>query len=413
MMIRSFFLALFLATPLARAENLLPANARLAIIGDSITEQKLYSKYMEAYLLACTGRQDITVFQFGWSGERAGGFAARLKNDLSGFQPTVATTCYGMNDGQYTAYTDAIGAEYEKNMRLVLAGLKEVGVKHMAVGSPGAVDTKFFKAFEPAIYNDNLAHLRDIAKKLAGEQGQSFANVHDTMIDAMAKAKTALGQDYDVCGVDGVHPGPNGHLLMAQAFLKGLGLDGNIGQITLDLGGKAEATAGHVIKSGDKGSVTVESTTWPFCFDADPKASASTRSILPFCSFNQDLNRYLLVVKGLAKDKAKVTWGGESHEFSKADLEKGINLAAEFSTTPFDAAFADLLGAIGGKQAFQTTMIKNLITQFRGLAAGDESDAELMNALEVLKKKMMAKDAKYDANVRKRLKAVTHTISVE
>lgn len=28
-------------------------GARVAIVGDSITEQKLYSKYMEAYLLAC------------------------------------------------------------------------------------------------------------------------------------------------------------------------------------------------------------------------------------------------------------------------------------------------------------------------------------------------------------------------
>jgi len=49
---------------------LLPPNARVAIIGDSITEQKLYSKFIETYLLACTGRTDIKCFQFGWGGER-------------------------------------------------------------------------------------------------------------------------------------------------------------------------------------------------------------------------------------------------------------------------------------------------------------------------------------------------------
>lgn len=413
MILRSLFVSLALAASLVRAENLLPANARVAVIGDSITEQKLYSKYIEAYLLACTGRQDITVFQFGWSGERAGGFAARLKNDLSVFNPTVATTCYGMNDGSYTAYTDAIGAEYEKNMRLVLDGLKEVGVKNIAVGSPGAVDTKFFTRFEPAIYNDNLAHLRDIAKKLAGEYGQSFANVHDTMIAAMAKAKPALGENYDVCGADGFHPGPNGHLLMAEAFLKGLKLDGNIGTITLNLGGESTASTGHKITASKAGSVTLESTTWPFCFDADPKASGSTRSILPFTTFNQDLNRYTLVVKGLTKDKAKVTWGTASQEFTKAQLEAGINLAAEFPTTPFDAAFADLLGAIGSKQSFETTMIKNLITHFRSLGKEAEGDPEFTAALGVLKKKSLAKQQQYDANVRKRLKAVTHTITVE
>ena len=118
---------LFAAVSL-RAESLLPPNARVAVIGDSITEQKIYSKYIETYLLACTGRSDIKVFQFGWSGERAGGFAARLENDLAVFNPNVATTCYGMNDGSYKPYEPAIGAEYEKNMRAVIAGLQKVGV---------------------------------------------------------------------------------------------------------------------------------------------------------------------------------------------------------------------------------------------------------------------------------------------
>ncbi len=123
---------------------MLPANARVAVIGDSITEQKLYSKYLECYLLACTGRDDITVFQFGWSGERADGFANRLANDLGVFHPTVATTCYGMNDGSYQPYNDGIGSAYEKNMTRVIEGLKAEGVKHIAVGSPGGVDPDFF-----------------------------------------------------------------------------------------------------------------------------------------------------------------------------------------------------------------------------------------------------------------------------
>ena len=69
-----------LAAPVLFAASQLPPNARVAIIGDSITEQKLYSKYMEAYLLACTGRKDIHVMQFGWSGETASGFAADRKS---------------------------------------------------------------------------------------------------------------------------------------------------------------------------------------------------------------------------------------------------------------------------------------------------------------------------------------------
>ncbi|NDD90801.1 hypothetical protein EBZ37_01770, partial [bacterium] len=74
-------------------------GSRVAIVGDSITEQKLYSKFMECYLLASSGVPDVKVMQFGWGGERAGGFANRAANDLSVFRPTLATLCYGMNDG--------------------------------------------------------------------------------------------------------------------------------------------------------------------------------------------------------------------------------------------------------------------------------------------------------------------------
>ena len=91
---------------------ILKKGARVAIIGDSITEQKLYSRYMELYLLACMSHLDLNTIQFGWSGERAGGFANRMNNDLIPFKPDIATTCYGMNDGSYQKYNPGIGAAF-------------------------------------------------------------------------------------------------------------------------------------------------------------------------------------------------------------------------------------------------------------------------------------------------------------
>jgi len=408
-------LFILLAVVSLRAASLLPPNARVAVIGDSITEQKIYSKYIETYLLACTGRNDIKVFQFGWSGERAGGFAARLENDLAVFHPNVATTCYGMNDGSYKAYVPQIGAEYEKNMRAVVAGLQKVGVKVMAVGSPGGVDPDFFNrpTVKGDVYNDNLAQLRDIAKKLAEENKQPFANVHDTMMSALAKSKAALGKGYGPFGGDGFHPAPAGQLLMAQAFLKALGFDGEIGTITIDMKGQGTASSGHVVKSAQGGSVELESTKWPFCFDADPNNAGSNRSILPFTSFNQDLNRFTLLVKNLGSAKAKVTWGTASKEFTREQLEAGVNLAAEFTKTPFDAAFNDLNNAIAQKEGFETLLIKNLVTHMRVIAAEAAEEPKVAAALAKLKKKLADEHAKQDANVRRLIKPVTHTIKVE
>jgi lysophospholipase L1-like esterase len=414
---RAFALLFVFATAAfgeSKPTALLPANARVAIVGDSITEQKTYSKFIETYLLACTGRTDIKCFQFGWGGETAAAFSLREDNDLSAFHPTVITLCYGMNDGHYVPYADAIGADYEKFMRTVLTKAPALGVKTIIVGSPGAVDTKFFvrAGATPAQYNDNLGHLRDIDKKLAAEFHQTFANVHDTMTDAMTKAKAALGDGYDVCGRDGVHPQANGHLLMASAYLKALGCDGNIGDITVDMKGASSASEGHQA-TGSKGSAEVVSTKWPFCFDADPKSPGSNRSILPYCTFNQDLNRLTLRVKNLDAAKAKVTWGAESKEFTKEQLATGINLAAEFTKTPFDGAFASLINAVRLKQEYETPMIKGMITNFRNFAGDVKADPEFAAALETLKKKMLAKQESLDAAARKFLVPVKHTIRVE
>ena len=399
------------------------SGARVAVIGDSITEQKLYSKYVECWLLACSGISDLQVMQFGWSGEKADGFAKRAANDLAVFHPTVATLCYGMNDGGYQPWKPEIGATYRANMRKVLDRLEEAGAKTIVVGSPGAVDTNFFRpgqtmGDQPAhvAYNDTLAHLRDIDRSLAAEEGCRFADVHAAMADAMRKANAARGPKYDVCGGDGFHPGPNGQLLMAYAFLKGLGVDGGIGTITIDAGGAAAATPGQAVRSAkhEAGRTTIEleSTRWPFCFEGDGTSSTSTRSILPFVPFNDDLNRYVLKAVNLTAPRAKVTWGGESKEFAREQLEQGVNLAAEFPRTPFDEPFAALAAAVAEKQAYETFMIKQIVTDFRQIP-GIADDPEAQAAAKLLADRLMRRWRELEQKVRARLVPVKHTLTIE
>jgi len=402
----------------AAAADLLPEGARLAIIGDSITEQKLYTKFMEAYLLACAGRSDVKVFQFGWSGEKADGFAARLANDLAPFQPTVATTCYGMNDGLYVPYTNGIGRAYESNMRQVAAGLQKAGVQKIVLGSPGAVDTKLFVRtnFAPLSgadgYNKNLGALRDIDKRVAAELGLGFTDVHQAMLDAMAKAKAALGEDYDVCGKDGFHPGPNGQLIMAYAFLTALGCDGQIASITVDMNGTASASDGHKVVAANEGSVELVSERYPFCFDGEPKSSSGTRSIAPHFPFNEKLNRFTLQVRNLTAPRATVTWAGESKTFTREQLSAGVNLAAQFNKTPFDIQFKKVVDAIAAKQNFETLMIKSLVTNFRAFSAELKKDVKLANAFTTFSKQLMARQTDLDAAARKTIVPVKHTITV-
>jgi lysophospholipase L1-like esterase len=416
---------LALATTAGAEQPPFLSSARVAVIGDSITEQRLYSKYVECWLLACSGIPDVEVMQFGWSGEKADGFVKRAANDLAVFHPTVATLCYGMNDGGYQPWKPEIGETYDANMRKVLDCLKESGVKTVVVGSPGAVDTNFFRpgqslGNQPAhvAYNDTLAHLRDIDKQLAAEKNLRFADVHAAMIDAMRKANDARGPQYDVCGGDGFHPGPNGQLLMAYAFLRGLGVDGGIAEIDVDAQGAAatRATTGQTVAAngattGGQVTLEIESRRWPFCFEGDGTSSSSTRSILPFVPFNDDLNRYVLKVRNLESPRAKVTWGTEAKEFTREQLEKGINLAAEFSRTPFDEPFAALSAAVADKQAYETMMIKQIVTDFQKIP-GIGNDAEAQAAVKVLNDRLMRRWTELEAKVRERLVPVKHSITI-
>ena len=123
-----------------RALVLKPGD-RLAICGDSITEQKMYSRIMETYLTVCAPELAITVRQYGWGGETAPGFLRRMTNDCLRFKPTIATTCYGMNDHGYRPYEDSIGERYQKNSLAIAQSFQAAGVRFIQ-GSPGCVGVK-------------------------------------------------------------------------------------------------------------------------------------------------------------------------------------------------------------------------------------------------------------------------------
>ncbi len=119
---------------------LLGKGDRLAICGDSITEQKLYSVLLETYLTACLPELEITCRQYGWSGEQAAEFLKRVKSDVLRFQPPVATTCYGMNDFRYVPYDEAIAADYRKNQTAVIDAFQEIGCR-VVLGFSGIIDS--------------------------------------------------------------------------------------------------------------------------------------------------------------------------------------------------------------------------------------------------------------------------------
>ncbi|MDR1144871.1 MAG: SGNH/GDSL hydrolase family protein [Verrucomicrobiales bacterium] len=395
----------------AASSAALQAGDLIAICGDSITEQKSYSIYLEDYFLMCQPAGNLQAVQLGLGGEGAPSFATRLQADALPYHPTVATIFYGMNDGGYTAPDEALKKRFRDGMAAVVRTFKDAGLRLIVAGTPGVVDSDAFKrpGTAPEVYNETLRQLGEMSKEVADSEGVVFADVHSLLLDMMAKAKAKYGAAYHVAGADGVHPDWNGHLVIAYAFLKALGCDGNIGAITYDFGaGQATADRAQKILSVTNGEIQVESTRYPFCFFGNPDATRSTRGMLEFLPFNEDLNRYTLTVTN-ARGDLKVTWGKESKVFPAAALAKGVNLAAEFLDNPFAAKFIEVEKAIRSQQNIETPIIRT--SSLLALIVRELPDTQA--EFDQLRQTMFGLDAKLRQRAADSVTPVTHTIKIE
>jgi hypothetical protein len=384
------------------APLLLKKGDRLAICGDSITEQKMYSRVMETYLTVCVPELGVTVRQFGWGGETAPGFLKRMTNDCLRFKPTIATTCYGMNDHGYRPYEPSIGQRYRDSQSAIVDAFKTHDAR-VVLGSPGCVGLrKDWDAASVESKNLNLCTLRNIDIEIAQKAGVTFADVFWPMLTAGYTAQQKYAPDYAIAGKDGVHPGWAGSFVMAYAFLKTFGLDGEIGTITIDLDSKkATASKGHEVLAAKDGGWQIKSTRYPFCAAGEASSDNAIRSGMALVPFNQELNRLTLVARNGSAATYKVTWGEETKTYSAQQLAKGVNLAEDFVTNPFSAAFAKVDAAVAAKQEYETRQIK---VMFHGPEAKTE-----MEALEKLTERVRTPLAEA---IKKSFVPVTHTLHV-
>ena len=174
---------------------------------------------------------------------------------------------------------------------------------------------------------------------------------------------------------------------------------------------------GHELLSAKAGEYVLKSTRYPFCgcepetmaaakYPACEKDSvesdASIRSGMTLVPFEQELNRLTLVARNGSATRYKVTWGQSSHEFSKDQLEQGINLARAFPENPFSEAFAKVDTAVAAKQAFETKQIKQL---FRSPEA--KADMEGVVAQSEAERSALVK------SIKAAFVPVTHTLKIE
>ena len=94
-------------------------------------------------------------------------------------------------------------------------------------------------------------------------------------------------------------------------------------------------------------------------------------------------------------------------------LEKGINLAAEFIDNPFSESFRNLDASVGRKQQFETDMIKRMVTNFRLIRSAVGDDPELDGLLNGLYNKLAGKQQELQEKARATVQPLSHKLTVQ
>src|SRR3954466_10378616 len=89
----------------------LKSGDRVVFFGDSITEQRLYTSYVQQFVMSRYPELNVTFINSGWPGDAVNsnpcvpcagvGALARIERDVVAYKPTVVTLLFGMNDGLY------------------------------------------------------------------------------------------------------------------------------------------------------------------------------------------------------------------------------------------------------------------------------------------------------------------------
>lgn len=372
--------SLGLATRLFAADFFIRDGDRVVFLGDSITEQRLYTTYIEAYALTRHPQWQLTFRNVGWGGDTAwlrqrahpdeaklfaadeatqqkmveDAVARGLGRDVLPLKPTAVTVDFGMNDHSYQPFRADIFGAYVRSQTELTKVLKANGAR-VALLTPQPIEDKRPDPDQDA-RNQSLRKFSDGLQAVAAKAGVTFGDQFDPYMAILLRERAANPKTF-VGGGDAVHPGPIGQMIMAWAILKELGASALVSRVELDIAAKKIVTNACWIekfKFAD-GVVSFDRLDEALPMPIDPAAEP----VLKLAPILDDLNRYELKISGLVPGNYELSIDGESvGKASAEELGKGWNLAAKAG--PVTKQGQDLLKLVFQKNNFFFTRWRNI-----------------------------------------------------
>ncbi len=339
----------------------------VVMIGDSITEQHLYSNFVELWTVTRFPNWKLTFRNVGIGGDRSVGGNSRFARDVLLHQPTAMTVDFGMNDGGYRAFGEDTFKPYMDGLQGLADQARAARIR-VAWVTPQPLDTADQGPTALTGYNETLEKFSAGVQAIAEKNNGLFVDQFHPYLAALDLARSQ-GPKYDrITGGDAVHPGPPGQALMAASILKGLGFPALVSCAEIDAaGGKVVATENCTVEN-------VVSKDGGLSFSrldgALPFFPAEAVSILPWAPILDELNDYRLKVTGLKAGKYEVCAGGRKiAELTADQLASGANLAAAALTDgPLAEQVKAVRVAVENKNRFHHDVI------FRGVVLSNVPD---------------------------------------
>ena len=354
----------------AEPEFALHDGDRVVLLGDSITEQKLYTTYLEAYTLTRFPKQKFAFFGRGWGGDTswlrmrsfpdekalhaAEGDAQQklieasvddpLKRDVVDVKPTLVMINFGMNDHNYEPFREDIFKTYVRSQTHLTKSLLKNGARVVLL-TPQPIENRSGNPAADA-RNQSLNKFAAGLKEVAAKEGATFVNQFAPYL-AIMQREHALDVNASIGGGDEIHPGPAGHTLMASIILQQLNAPALVSSAELDVAADQSAKLVNAAKCAvtnvkyQKNKLQFDRADECLPMPVDERAMAA----LKLAPVLDALNRYELKVTGLPADRYDIMIDGEfATTLTKQELAKGWNLAV--SAGPISKQARDVLALI-------------------------------------------------------------------
>lgn len=206
----------------------LPDAKTILFLGDSITHSGQYVAFVETVLLAETNRR-YQILNLGLGSETVSGLSEdghaggkfprpdlheRLDRVLAVTKPDLILACYGMNCGIYQPLDQGRFGKFKAGIQWLRDKAKGAGADIIHV-TPPTYDPQRKNGGAP-FYNDVLAtYTAWLLSQRAN--GWQVIDIHGPMDARLAEMRKNDASAF--LAKDGVHPGPEGHWLMAREIL--------------------------------------------------------------------------------------------------------------------------------------------------------------------------------------------------